>query len=130
MAKSTTKVGAPEFIAPMKAILVKTLPEGPEWIYEVKWDGYRALASKHGQNIQLLSLNNKSLASDFPTVVAGVRSINADTALLDGEIVAIDAQGQPSFQVLQHRSSLGRDSHIVYYAFDLLNLEGEDLRRS
>jgi bifunctional non-homologous end joining protein LigD len=87
MAKSTTKVGAPEFIPPMKAILVQTLPEGPEWICEVKWDGYRALASKHGQNIQLLSLNNKSLASDFPTVVEGVRGINADTALLDGRLL-------------------------------------------
>ena len=128
MAMSTIKARQPEFIPPMKAMLVKTLPEGPEWIYEVKWDGYRALASKHGNNIQLLSLNCKSLASDFPTVVADVRAINANTALLDGEVVAINAQGQPSFQVLQHRSSLGRGWHIVYYAFDLLNLEGEDLR--
>src|SRR4026207_1462726 len=120
MAKSTIKARKPEFIVPMKAILVKALPEGPEWIYEVKWDGYRALASKHGESIQLLSLNNKSLASHFPTVVADVRGIKADTALLDGEIVAINAQGKPSFQVLQHRSSLGRDWHIVYYAFELL----------
>jgi bifunctional non-homologous end joining protein LigD len=112
MKKSAIKARQPEFIPPMKAMLVKTVPEGPEWIYEVKWDGYRALASKHGENIQLLSLNNKSLASDFPTVVADVCGINADTALLDGEIVAINAQGQPSFQVLQHRSSLGRTCDI------------------
>src|SRR5580765_3986510 len=110
MAKSTTiKVSQAEFIAPMKAVLVKTLPEGPKWLYEVKWDGYRALASKHGETIRLLSLNNKSLASAFPTVVADMRSVKANTALLDGEIVAINAQGQPSFQVLQNRTSLGRD---------------------
>jgi bifunctional non-homologous end joining protein LigD len=97
-------------------------------IYEVKWDGYRALAAKHGEAVRLLSLNNKDLAGDFPSVVRAVKTIAAHTALLDGEIVAIGAKGQPSFQALQNRSSLGRDWHTVYYAFDLLNLEGEDLK--
>jgi bifunctional non-homologous end joining protein LigD len=109
----------------MRATLVEKLPESPEWIYEVEWDGYRAFGAKHGEAVRLLSLKNKDLAGDFPPVVRAVKTIPAHTALLDGEIVAIDAKGQPSFQALQNRSSLRRDWHIVYYAFDLLSLEGE-----
>lgn len=112
----------------MRATLVEELPEGPEWIYEVKWDGNRALAAKHGDAVRLLSLKGKDLSNDFPAVVRSVRSVQANTALLDGEIVAVDAEGRPSFQALQNRASLGRAWHIVYYSFDLLNLEGEDLR--
>lgn len=113
----------------MKATAVTELPEGSEWIYEVKWDGYRALAIKHGEDVQLLSLKNKNLAWGFPAVVTAVRTIKANTALLDGEIVAVNAEGQPSFQALQNRASLGKDWHLAYYAFDLLNLEGDNLRQ-
>jgi bifunctional non-homologous end joining protein LigD len=120
---------APKFIAPMKATLARTLPSGPDWLYEVKWDGYRALALKHGDTVRLLSLKNKPLNTDFPAVVDSVRQIAAHTALIDGEVVAVNNSGKPSFQILQNRKSLGRDWHIVYYAFDLLNLEGDDLTR-
>ena len=125
---SKPKVAAPEFIPPMKATPVESLPGGDEWIYEVKWDGYRALALKHGDSVRLLSLKNKSLSADFPDVVTAVSGLSADTVLLDGEVVAVNAEGKPSFQMLQNRGSAGRDWHIVYYAFDLLKLEGEDLR--
>src|SRR6185369_17736201 len=111
-------VSAPEFVPPMRATPVAQLPEGAEWIYEVKWDGYRALAAKQGDEVRLLSLTNKNLSRDYPAVVSAVRTIAADTALLDGEIVAINAQGQPSFQVLQHRASRGRGWQVVFYAFD------------
>lgn len=117
---------APRFVPPMKATAVTELPNGDEWIYEVKWDGYRALALKHGDDVRLLSLKEKDLTSDFPSVAEAVRSVHADTALIDGEIVAVDSNGCPSFQALQNRASLGRNWQIVYYAFDLLNLEGED----
>jgi bifunctional non-homologous end joining protein LigD len=117
---------APRFIKPMKATAVTQLPEDDEWIYEVKWDGYRALGLKHGQNARLLSLKDKDLTSDFPAVAEAVRSIGADTATIDGEIVAIDSKGCPSFQALQNRASLGKEWQVVYYAFDLLNFEGED----
>ncbi|HSH38457.1 MAG TPA: non-homologous end-joining DNA ligase, partial [Chthoniobacterales bacterium] len=122
------RVRSPEFIPPMKATPVEKLPGGDEWIYEVKWDGYRALALKHADSVRLLSLKNKPLSSDFPDVVSAVAGLNAGTALLDGEVVAVNAEGKPSFQMLQNRGSAGRDWHIVYYAFDLLNLEGKDLR--
>jgi bifunctional non-homologous end joining protein LigD len=119
-------VAAPRFVPPMKATAVGELPSGDEWIYEVKWDGYRALGLKHYDNARLLSLKEKDLTSDFPSVVEAVRSIQADAALIDGEIVAVDSNGCPSFQALQNRASLARDWQIVYYAFDLLSFDGED----
>ncbi len=117
---------APRFVRPMKATAVSGLPAGDEWIYEVKWDGYRVLASKQNEHVRLLSLKDKNLTNDFPAVADAVRSIRANTALIDGEVVAVDSKGCPSFQALQNRASLGNRWQIVYYAFDLLNLEGED----
>ena len=73
--------------------MVDQLPSGDEWLYEVKWDGYRALAAKHGDSIRLLSLKNKNLTTDFPAVVEAVRGLAVNTVLLDGEIVAIDKHG-------------------------------------
>jgi bifunctional non-homologous end joining protein LigD len=115
------------FVKPMAAQPVTHLPEGDEWVYEVKWDGFRALALKEGAQVRVLSRNNRSLAEDFPAVVAAVSGVPAESALIDGEIVALDADGRPSFQSLQHRKS-GPPATIVYYAFDLLQHEGEDLK--
>ena len=127
--RPTRKQKAPQFVRPMKATAVTDLPEEGDWIYEIKWDGYRALGLKQGDDAQLLSLKEKNLTSDFPGVAKAMGKIAAKTALLDGEIVAVDAKGRPSFQVLQNRKSLGLRWSVVYYAFDLLNLEGEDLQR-
>ena len=123
------KTKPPRFVRPMKATAVAELPEEGDWIYEIKWDGYRALGLKHHDDVRLLSMKEKNLTSDFPNVTETMRLLAAQTALIDGEIVAVDAQGRPSFQVLQNRKTLGRGWEVVYYAFDLLNLEGEDLQR-
>ena len=98
---------------------------GTEWTYEVKWDGYRALAIKDGARVQLLSRNQKDLTRDYPAIVAALRGLKASSFVLDGEIVALDAEGRPSFQALQHRRSSALA--IVYYAFDLLEINGESL---
>jgi bifunctional non-homologous end joining protein LigD len=124
--KKRHPVPAPQFVRPMKATAVTQLPEGDEWIYEVKWDGYRALALKHGDSVRLLSLKDKNLTSDFPGVAEAVRGLPTDTVVIDGEIVAIDGKGCPSFQALQNRASSGRRWQILYYAFDLLSLDGAD----
>jgi bifunctional non-homologous end joining protein LigD len=116
----------PGFVAPMAAREVAELPDNDDWIYEIKLDGYRALGIKHGDNARLISRNEKSLAKDFPGVVSALRTIHAGTAMLDGEVVALDVAGKPSFQLLQNRKSAA--SALVYYAFDLLSLEGEDWR--
>ncbi len=99
-----------------------------DWLYEVKLDGYRALALKAGERVRLLSRNNKDLTGDFSHIATAVSRIKADAALLDCKIVAVDAIGVPRFQLLQHRSNTPT-RQIVYYAFDLLHLDGQDLTR-
>jgi len=110
----------------MVATLVKTLPEGPAWLYEAKLDGYRAMIRKDGGDVRIRSRNDKDLTAAYPGVQEAARRIHADRALLDGEIVAVDRTGRPSFQALQHGAA-HRDHHIVFYAFDLLHLDGIDL---
>ena len=112
----------------MQAKLVKALPEGPDWLYEIKWDGYRVEAIKHGDTVKLISRNAKNLTADYPTIRDAVRGTNAHTSVLDGELVALDDKGHPSFQALQHRSALAAGHRLVYFAFDLLNLNGKDLK--
>lgn len=110
----------------MAAHVVNALPEGEEWIYEVKFDGYRALLLKNGDDVRIRSRNDKDLTTAYPSVVAAGRRLHADQAVLDGEIVALDANGRPSFQALQHRSA--HPAHVVvFFAFDLLYREGADL---
>ena len=104
----------------MLATTAAALPTGPAWSYEVKWDGYRAIAVKEGARVQLLSRNQKNLARDFPTVVAAIAALPTSRVVLDGEIVAISADGRPSFQALQHRAIGGLA--LVYYAFDVLSV--------
>jgi bifunctional non-homologous end joining protein LigD len=132
---------SPVFIEPMTAKVVDALPEGDRWIYEVKFDGYRALLLKDGGQVRLRSRKENDLTATYPAVAAAGMRLNAETAVLDGEIVALDATGRPSFdgeivaldatgrpsfQALQHRSAHPGYA-IVFYAFDLLHLNGENL---
>lgn len=119
------KQQAPSFVTPMAALAVDALPEGPEWSYELKLDGYRALIIKDGASIQVRSRNDKDLMPMYPAVAAAARCVQAEQAVIDGEVVAVDKQGRPSFQALQHRGTHSTHS-IVFYAFDLLHLNGED----
>ena len=111
---------------PMAAQAVKKLPEGDQWLYEAKLDGYRALLLKDGERIQVLSRNEKDLTGMYPTVAAAGLMLRADQAVIDGEIVALSEDGRPSFQALQHRSS-HPNHRIVFYAFDALHIDGQDL---
>jgi bifunctional non-homologous end joining protein LigD len=110
----------------MTAKVVAVLPEGPEWMYEVKLDGYRALVLKHDGRVRILSRNEKPLS--YSEVEAAASQLKAKSVVLDGEIVAVDRQGRPSFQALQHRGAHPRHA-VVFYAFDVLHLNGEDLTR-
>ncbi len=118
----------PAFVPPMTAKVVQQLPEGPEWIYEVKLDGYRAMVLKDGARVEIRSRNDKDFSRTYSGVAAAARTLKADAALIDGEVVAVDAQGRPSFQALQNRGAHPGYS-IVFYAFDLLHLNGRDLTR-
>ena len=111
----------------MMATVATTLPVGDAWSYEVKWDGYRAQLAKDHSGSRLLSRNLKDLTSDYPHIAAAATTVSSDPVLLDGEIVALDERGVPSFQALQHRSVKGLV--VVFYAFDLLQLGRRNLRR-
>jgi bifunctional non-homologous end joining protein LigD len=124
--RSLGKRCSPTFIQPMAARVVDHLPEGDDWMYEVKFDGYRALLMKNGERVQIRSRNDKDLTNTYPSVAASGHRLRAHQAVLDGEIVAVDANGRPSFQALQHRAAHPGHS-IAFYAFDLLHLAGEDL---
>ena len=113
----------PGFIQPMRPVLVATLPEGAQWSYEPKLDGYRALALKPGGAVQLLSRNEKVLNTRFPAIARALERLPDDT-LLDGEIVALDESGRPAFNLLQND---GSGPGVRYYAFDALIYRGRSL---
>jgi len=108
----------------MKALPVEKLPEG-DWLYEIKHDGYRALAFKDGKNVRLVSRNKK--AFDYPRLFDALKLLPGEHFILDGEIAALDEKGRSSFHLLQIFKSSG-NVPLVYFAFDLLFLDGKDLR--
>src|SRR5262249_7160550 len=103
------------------------LPRGSDWTYEVKWDGYRTVAVKGPTGVQLISRNQKALTNDYPAVVKAIEALPVAGAVLDGGIVALDADGRPSFQALQHRRTSALA--VVYYAFDVLAVDDVSLLR-
>jgi len=111
--------------APMLATLADAVPEGRGWLYEVKWDGYRAIATIRGGELTLTSRNGNDLTARFPTVARAVaEAVKSPDGVLDGEVCALDEQGRPSFSAMQQ----GKDgTPIVYYVFDVLELEGSPL---
>jgi bifunctional non-homologous end joining protein LigD len=115
----------PHGIIPMLATPVKEPFDHPDWLFEVKWDGYRAVAEVRDGDVSLYSRNQISLNKKFPSILDSLRKLRFD-AVLDGEVVVVDDQGRPDFQMLQH--SLGSpNGHLLYYVFDLLHFRGHDL---
>jgi len=124
-ANAGTKAPMPKGLTPMLATLVDNPPAEEGWQYEVKWDGYRALAYLKNGKVELRSRNNKSFNEKFYPVYDALGKWKID-ALLDGEIVVIDEKGQSSFGDLQNWRSED-DGQLIYYLFDILWLEGKDL---
>ncbi len=119
----------PGFIEPMKAMLVDDLPQGEEWIRELKFDGVRAVSVKTGDGVTLFSRSRQDLTSKYFEVAQSLKKLPAQQAVVDGEIVALDAEGRPSFQLLQAYHMAPQKPPLIYYVFDLLNLEGKELLR-
>jgi bifunctional non-homologous end joining protein LigD len=107
-------------------MVVEAPPVGDEWLHEIKHDGYRIVARIDEGEVQLVSRNGKDWTKEFPQVARAVGRLRAGTALLDGEVAAVLPNGHTSFQALQRRSDGG--TPLVYFAFDLLHLDGWDLR--
>jgi bifunctional non-homologous end joining protein LigD len=136
--EGAVKAEMPTSLEPMLATLTdqKAMPSGSDWLFEVKWDGYRALCFIADKKIRMLSRRGNPMEKQFSEVAkALLECVNADSALIDGEVVALDENGVPSFQLLQnrtgfHKSAAVKDaaSALSFYAFDLLYLNGYDLR--
>ena len=114
------------FVEPMECLSVARLPEGSQWLWEIKLDGYRALAVKSGSDVTLFSRRQKSLNRQFPYIVEALVDL-PDETVVDGELVAIDDSGRPDFHLLQNFRA--KALRIHYYIFDLLCCKDRDLTR-
>ena len=128
----------PTVIRPMLATPIAKAFDGPEWLFEIKWDGYRAVAFIEEGRVRLVSRTQNDLTAQFPELGSLAQFVKAQRAILDGEIVALDEEGRPSFSLMQQRTGFQSGKRrqprregvpVVYYAFDLLYLDGFDLRR-
>jgi bifunctional non-homologous end joining protein LigD len=107
----------------MLLLRTEKLPEGPGWLHELKFDGYRALAIKSGGKVQLRSRNDNDFNGRYPAIVKALAAMPEDT-VIDGEVVALDGEGKPSFNLLQNYAA-GAD--VKFFIFDVLILKGEDV---
>jgi DNA ligase D-like protein (predicted ligase) len=114
------------FIEPMECLPVEKIPEGDVWTYELKLDGYRLVAVKAGGKVTLYSRRGTDLTQRFEHIGTALAGLPDDT-VIDGELVALDEQGKPNFNLLQNFRSA--ESHIMFYAFDVLVRLGEDLKK-
>lgn len=109
----------------MLLLRADTLPEGPRWEYQLKLDGYRAIAFKRRGAVHLRSRNDNDFTRRYARVVTGLAGM-PDETILDGEVVALDADGRPSFSALQNHEA---GASVVFYVFDVMMLDGQDLTR-
>ena len=127
--KLSLPTAKPQFIEPMKARLVDDPPQHGDWLYELKFDGIRAIAVKDGKKISLISRNGNKLDTRFPEIAAAVKDLPVRDCVIDGEAVALDEDGRSSFQLLQALEMEGRKAPLLLYVFDLLQLNGKSLLR-
>jgi bifunctional non-homologous end joining protein LigD len=128
----------PTAIHPMLATSIETPFDSPDWLFEIKWDGYRAIAFIDQGKLRLVSRNQNDLTAQYADLHDLPKFVQAKTAVLDGEIVALDEHGRSSFSLMQQRTGFRDrtrrvgaqlDISVLYYAFDLIYLDGYDLHR-
>jgi bifunctional non-homologous end joining protein LigD len=118
-----------KFMTPELATLADAVPEGPEWVHEVKFDGYRTLAMIDQGEVRLMTRSGLDWTSKYQAIADELKSLDVGQAYIDGEIVAVTPQGTSSFQKLKDELGAERSENLQYYAFDLLVLDGENLTR-
>ena len=133
-----TRRSMPTAIHPMLATSVEDPFDDPAWLYEIKWDGYRAVAFIENGKLRLVSRTQNDLTAQFAELKDIPKFVKAKTAVLDGEIVALDTDGRSSFSLMQQRTGIRKwgqrvagnpEIQVLYYAFDLIYFDGHDLRR-
>jgi len=123
------RAALPRFVTPCLATLVDKAPEDKRWEHEIKFDGYRLQARLDHDNVKLLTRKGLDWTAKFPSVAHDIARLSAGTALLDGEVVVEDSKGISRFSLLQQDLSSGRHGRMVLYVFDLMHLDGADLKR-
>jgi bifunctional non-homologous end joining protein LigD len=116
----------PGWIPPQLTLLSEAAPSGPQWLHEVKLDGFRMAARVDRGQAQLLTRTGLDWSGKYPSVIAALARVRAKTAYLDGELCGVGDDGLPSFSQSQAASDGERGVRLVYYAFDLLHLDGRD----
>ena len=119
----------PRFIPPQLSQPAETPPSGPQWVHEIKLDGYRMAARIDNGRVQLLTRTGLDWTAKYPSAIAALANLNVKTAYLDGELCGVDDAGLPSFAHTQAATDGERGARLVYYAFDLLHLDGRDASR-
>jgi DNA polymerase LigD, ligase domain len=120
----------PGVIAPLLPTLVRSIPEGKRWLHEIKWDGYRIGVYLDHDQVRIVTRNLFDWTERFPTIRKAVSKLNATEAVIDGEAIVSDDKGLSSFAAIQQALGRGGRAHdITFVAFDLLRLDGEDLRQ-
>src|SRR5262245_50432127 len=115
------------FIEPMLLLRTDALPsDASRWEYQLKFDGYRAIAFKSGGALHLRSRNDKDFSLRYPGVMTGLANLPGET-VIDGEVIALDEDGRPSFNLLQNYGS--SRASVLYFVFDVMILAGRDVRR-
>jgi bifunctional non-homologous end joining protein LigD len=132
------KRAMPTSIYPMLAESISEPFDSPDWLFEIKWDGYRAVAFIEKGKVRLVSRNQNELTARYPELKDMAGFVKASNAIIDGEVVAIDEHGKPSFSLMQQRTGFrpggkraptNADVPVLYYAFDLIYADGEDWRK-
>ncbi|HJY28694.1 MAG TPA: hypothetical protein VJ306_11745, partial [Pyrinomonadaceae bacterium] len=121
------KAAMPEFVPPQLATLTDKPPSSDEWFHELKFDGYRLLCHLEGRQVRFWTRNRKDWTAKFANVAKAVKALPVKTAILDGEIVALDSEGRASFQRLQNSINKGGGSGLIFHIFDLIYIEGFNL---
>ena len=121
-------VPLPRFIPPQLSQPVEKPPSGPQWLHEIKLDGYRMAARIDNGRVQLLTRTGLDWTGKYPSAIAALANLKAKTAYLNGELCGVDDSGLPSFANTQAATD-GERVRLVYYAFDVLHLDGQDVSR-
>jgi ATP-dependent DNA ligase len=117
----------PEWIRPQLTQLVSEAPDGDQWLHEIKYDGFRMHARLDHGEVRLLTRNGLNWTGKYPQVAGAVSSLHARQAYFDGELCGVRPDGITSFSVIQMASDAGNAAGLVFFLFDLLHLDGEDL---
>src|SRR6202045_454968 len=117
----------PAWIKPQLAALVKKAPDGPDWLQEIKFDGYRMHARLDAGRVQILTRRSNDWTDKYPALAKAIAGLPAQNAYLDGELCGVLPDGKTAFNLIQNATDAGQGS-LVFFVFDLLFLEGEDIR--